>query len=851
MDFKTILPHLIAIVVLIVGVAIYFQPVMQGKVLNQSDNLQARGMQAEMRKYMDEGRRVPLWTNQAFSGMPTYQLGGSGPGNLMRLVNKALLLGKGVTASHLVLFIAALSMYILMLVLGVDWRLGIFAGLTFALCTHHLILAEAGHSTKLLALAYTPGIIAGVLLTFRERYLAGGALLAFFLSLQVYANHIQITYYLFLMLGIFGVIKLIDAARENNWMPFLKAAGVAIVAVLLAFMSNTTRIWTTQEYGEETIRGGSELQASGQGDGLTKEYAFGWSYGIGETATLMFPNARGGGSIMNTENTETYKRIRQPAGGLLYWGDQPFTSGPVYFGAVLCFLFILGAFLYKDSLRWWLVISTGLAIILAWGRHFPSINYFMFDYFPFYNKFRAVYMILDVAQIIVIMLGLLGLQQFFKRDVPTALKQRALLWSGGIAVGICLLMYMIAMGMSFSGPNDEQWLNNPNLGAAFVDLLESDRAAMLRGDIGRSLLLILLAAGALFASLRVKMQQIHIYSAVAVGVLMLGDMWTVSKRYVNGSSFEERASVNNFTEPTQADLRIMQDTEPYFRVLDLTRGNPYSSALASYHHKSLGGYHAAKLMVYQEMTERYIPPNNPYQYPQILGMLNTKYIINQTQQGGPPSAVEVPGRLGNVWFVNNYNLVPDADTELNALATLNPSKTVVVQQKYADYLSGLNLVPDSLRNPSDYIQLSNYDPEVLTYDYKASGEQLAVFSEIYYPPAKGWKVFIDGQEVDGFIKANYALRALRLPAGEHTIEMRFEPRSFIVGERLSLFGSLIILLSVLGVCFLTFRRADWSKVSAAKLEALPEAAKKSSKARTSGAKTKTSSTKAKPKKKRR
>jgi len=816
---KHFLPHIAAFFILMAVAFIYFLPSVTGKVLRQSDNFNAYGMQAEMKKYEEAGDHPILWTNSAFAGMPTYQLRGSAKKNLLIHPYRAFVAWNSVTIPHTALLLLFLGFYILMVSMGVDWRLGIMGAIAYGLCTNYVILMEAGHSTKIIALAYTPAALAGVLLAYRGKYMLGAGMTAFFLGLQITANHLQITYYLLLILAIYGIFKLVDAIRNNQVPNFAKATGALAIATILAFAANTTNLWTTQEYAKETIRGTSELSAKAGQDGLTKDYIFGWSYGIGETMTLMFPNARGGGSLQGGEGTKAYDSMLQSAkrqgastaqaegfaqqsGSFMYWGDQPFVAGPIHYGAIICFLFFLGAFLVKGPIKWWLISASIFLIILAWGKNF-FFNDLMVDYFPYYSKFRSVKMTLNLGLILFILMGTLGLQRFFSNEITVAQKRRALMYAAGISGAICLLMLIASGTMDYSNPGDQRFAQYVSAGD-----LESSRAGLLRADVIRALLLILAAAGALWAYTTGRFKSV--FAIPTIVVLVLIEAWTASTRYVNYDSFEDKSSVAATAQPTPADTQIMGDKDPYFRVFDLARGGLRGNATTSYFHKSLSGYHAAKLMIYEELIEAYnlgdVNANS-----NILDMLNTKYLISGDREN-PPQAVPRNTNLGNAWFVNDFKLVENADAELQGLKNLNPRTTALVQKKYSDYLSGLNLRSDSLANAGNYIRLTDYHPNKLTYESNANSEQLAVFSEIYYTPKKGWKVYIDDQAADGdFIKADYVLRAMRVPAGKHKIEMRFEPRSFYTGETISLIGSLLALLCFVGGMVYWGRNTNFSE----------------------------------------
>ena len=840
---KTLLPHIAAFFILMLVAFIYFLPSVTGKVLRQSDNFNAYGMQAEMKKYEANGDRPILWTNAAFGGMPTYQLRGSARNNLLVHPYRASVAWNSVTVPHTALFLLMLCFYILMMSLGIDWRIGIMGAVAYGLCTNFVILMEAGHSTKIIALAYTPAVLAGILLAFRGKYLLGAGMTAFFMGLQITANHLQITYYLLLILAIYGIFKLVESIRKNELPNFAKAAGALVIATILAFAANTTNLWTTQEYGKETIRGTSELAAKAGQDGLTKEYAFGWSYGIGETMTLMFANARGGGSLQSGEGTKAYDSMLRLAkqqgapnaqaegfarqsGSFMYWGDQPFTAGPIHYGAIICFLFFLGAFLVKGSVKWWLITASIFVIILSWGKNF-FFNDFMFDYFPFYSKFRSVKMILNLGLMLFILMGTLGLQRFFSREVTAKSKRRALIYAASVTGGICLLMLMASGIMDYSNPGDqrfEQYVSAKDL--------QSSRAGLLRADVIRAFLFIFAAAGALWAYTTGKFKSV--FAIPTIALLVLFEAWTASSRFVNHDSFEEKSNITAAAQPTPADTQIMGDKDPHFRVLDLARGGLRGNATTSYFHKSLSGYHAAKLMIYEELLETY-QLNDVNSNGQILDMLNTKYLIAPSE-GGQPQVVPRNTNLGNAWFVSDFKLVETADAELAGLKNLNPRSTALIQKKYSNYLNSLDLTSDSLTNAGNSIRLTNYHPNKLIYESNANSEQLAVFSEIYYPPNKGWQVYIDDAPVEqDFIKANFVLRAMRVPAGKHKIEMRFEPRSYYTGETISLIGSILAMLCFVGGMFYWGRNTNFAELGASEIydpEAAPVQVKKPSLAKT-------------------
>ncbi|MEM9823372.1 MAG: hypothetical protein AAF985_19980, partial [Bacteroidota bacterium] len=812
LDFKQLVPHVAAYFIMMALSFLFFLPYFQGKVLTQSDNVRARGMQAEITKYRASEGEIPLWTNSMFGGMPSYQIQMPSGGNQIRHPYSLIFFKQSLTKPQFVVLAAMFCFYLLMITLKVDWRVALIGSIAFGLSNYNIDLAEAGHSTKMGAMALAPGVIAGALMAYRGKYLFGGVLFALFLAMQILANHLQITFYLGLMLIILGLVEFVAAIREQKLPHFFKASTVLAIAALLGIMSNTSRIWATQEYSKETIRGVSELSAKEGKEGLEKDYIFAWSYGKLESMSFLVPTFMGGGASQHFRGTQTHDQIyrrmlnsftqqgmprdeaiqsaEQQVAALMYWGDQPFVGVAIYFGAALLFLFVLGGFLVKGKVKYWLLLAALFTLTLAWGKNF-FLNGLLVEYAPMFNKFRAVSMALGLTHMAVAILAVLGLQAMVSTKISSEAKQKALMYAAGITAGACVLGILMSFSLDFSNA-----ARDGRIPADLLSVVKSDRASMLRMDALRSIFFILASAGLLFAYLKGKLKAL--IAVAAVGLLCTLDVWLVNKRVLFAEKYEQPSQTEISASP--ADQQIMQDKDPHFRVLDLSRGNPFKSADASNFHKSIGGYHAAKLMRFQEVAERYLDPQygqNPLQHLNILNMLNTKYIIQQAQQGAPAQPAQNPDALGNAWFVNNYELVNNADAELAGLNQLNPKDKALIQQKYSDYLNGLNISPD----PSASIRLSNYYPTKMVYETSASSEQLAVFSEVFYSPDKGWKVFLDGQPVDPFVKANYLLRALRVPAGKHEIEMRFEPSSFGTGSLISNVVSILLILAFLAVLF--------------------------------------------------
>lgn len=808
---KQLLPHVAAYFILMAVAFIRFAPItFEGKTLLQSDNLQAMGMSMETRKIAEKTGESPLWTNAAFSGMPVYQILYPTQ-NAIKYVAKTFQLGNNMAAPHTGLLLMMAGMYLLLVVLGADWRISIVGAIGFGFAANHFALFEAGHSTKIISMAYMAPMLAGILLTFRGKYWLGGGLTALFTALQLFANHVQITYYFFLTMLVFGVVFLVDAILKGTIQRFATAAGITVVAILLAAGTNAGRLMTTKEYADETIRGKSELadkqSSSGsnaqQGGGLSKEYAFAdWSYGVAETYNLLIPNFMGGSSSLgfaSDPNSATIAALRKMKSmeeaqqlaqqATHYWGAQRFTSSPFYLGAAFVFLFFLGAFLVKHPLKWYCVAALPLTFMIAWGDHFKLFNYFLFDHFPMYNKFRDVKMVLGVAEMLVVLLGMLGLQAFFDKKTDPKQRQLALYLSGGITVGLVLLGLVVGNALNFMKPGE-------NYPAEVAAAVAQDRAGLLQADALRSLLFVALGFGLLWAVSKFRLPAL--VGVLAVGLVAVMDVWGVGLRNLSSDDFVSQQQKNDITRPGKADEEILKDTDPHFRVADFRRGSPFQNALTGYHHKSVGGYHAAKLMRYQELIENQAM-NDPAKSQLLYGMLNTKYFINQNDQ-----ALTNPSACGNAWFVKEYQVVPDGDAEIAALTDLRPKEKAVVQQSFAAGLNGFTPNFDSTAT----IKLTRYHPDTLTYSYSATSDQLAVFSEIYYPPSKGWAMYLDGKKTDDFIKANFLLRAAKLPAGQHELKMVFAPASYKTGELISLVFSLIVIgLAVWGIYWFSKRYA--------------------------------------------
>ncbi len=780
---KGLLFHAISIGLLALVSLFYFAPnAFQGKVLPQPDNQKALGMQAEIQKYLKSEGKVPLWTNSAFGGMPSYQIYSGAKGNLTAPLFRALLFGTDIlTSLWPQVLLAMWAMYFFLVVLGADWRVGLLGAVGYGITTYNADIIEAGHTTKMIALALAPGMLAGAALAFRGQWLLGGAILAVFSAMQVYINHVQITYYTGILLVFMVLAEAVEAVRKRTWASWGRAAVACGVALALGAASNLSRLWPTYEYGQETIRGRSELSSKkSKGDGLDTDYLFGWSYGIAESMTLLVPRFAGGGAGESYRHTRLYAAVdpqfRGQISGLFYTGEQPFVGTAIYFGAVVVFLALLGILLVPGAIKYALLVGGLFMISLAWGKHF-FLNMVWYDYLPLFRKFRAVSMALGIGQLCFAALAALGAQYALSGRVSREQKMRALKIALGVSGGLCLLAFALH---SESGPYDA------NLPPELLNLLRQDRADLLRADVLRSLAFVAAAAALLWWYLRGTLKAAWV--APILVVLALADHWPVSMRTLSWDKYRPKSAQGLVPQPESFDLDIQKDTDRHYRVLDLSRGGITANAITSFFHKSLSGYHAAKLQRFQEVVDSFLNPNLN-QSLHIVGMLNGKYLVTQDKQ-----VVRLPQACGNAWFVQRYTTVPNADAELQALRTLDPKVEAVIQEKYAAALQGWTPTFDSTAT----IRLVDYHPDRMTYEYSAATDQLAVFSEIYYPPAKGWKCFLNGQPAPDFLPANYLVRAMRLTAGQNMrLEMRFEPRSFYTGETLSYIASALLLLLLL------------------------------------------------------
>lgn len=800
--------------------AVYMSPVFDGKVIQQGDTLKVSAMSKEQVDFYEKTGESTTWTSSMFSGMPSYQISAPPQKSALTPIRSLLVMRPfGWERSIAMIFLYLIGFYVCLLAMGCNPWLSLLGALAFGLGSYNIIIIEAGHITKGWAMAMMAPIIGGMLLSFKKKYVWGGILFTMALALQISYNHIQITYYTMLIGVILGLVYLVYAIKDKQFKPFLTGVCVLLIGCVFALGSNARHLMVNQEYTKYTMRGGSEITVTPEdlykdgeaksiaaSDGLDIDYAYSWSYGKGETYTLLVPGAYGGGSgeTVGTDS-EFYKNFRQKQAPL-YWGDQPFTSGPVYFGAIVIFLFVLGMFVVKGPERWWILIATILAILMSWGKNLMGFNEFLFNHLPLYNKFRTPSMSLVMANVTMVIMAILALKAIFDKENPVDKKKLnlALYISTGITAGLILLMMVLSGHFSFSGASDAQMAAQyGNQWDMIKDVLVKDRKTLFMADSWRSLILILVSAVFLWLYINQKIKQ----SGIIIGVLsclVLFDLWGVDRRYLNDSNFinEKRLKLKPSQTDQVLDQYAAQFKDEDYRVFDLSV-NTFNDSYPSAFHHQIGGYHAAKLRRYQDIIDFYL---SRHINTGVLNMLNARYVVMQGQNG-QPMVQRNPEALGNAWFVDAYQLVDDANAEILALNELNPADTAIIDKRFAAMVQGKNLERDS----NSVIVMEHqkpYNPDYVVYKTKTSKDQLAVFSEVYYAP--DWRAYIDGKPVDYF-RANYILRAMVVPAGEHKIEFKNEAPTLHKWDKITLVISILMLVAMAGGVVVHHRRGKTGK----------------------------------------
>ena len=819
---KRYLPDVLAVLLFaVISYAYFFPADIEGRILYRHDSSAGRGAGQEASVYHEQTGKTTRWTNATFGGMPTYQTAPS--------YKSTDGLGKLVKAYHLwlpenvwYLFVYLLGFYILLRAFDFRWYLAALGSVVWAFSSYFLIIIAAGHIWKVMALAYLPPMIAGLVLAYRGRYLWGLIVTAIFAAFEVNANHVQMTYYYLFVIFFMVLAWLAEAVKKKQMAHFWKATAACAVGAALGICINISNLYHTWQYGQESMRGKSELvkknAANQTSSGLDRDYITQWSYGIGETWTLLIPNTKGGASfplVMNKTAMEhadnNYIQIYQQL--TQYWGEQPGTSGPVYVGAFVLMLFILGLFIVKGPMKWALLAATVLSILLSWGRNFMGFTDFFLDYMPMYAKFRTVASILVIAEFTIPLLAMLALKQVVEENNLKTLG-KPLVLSFGLTAGFCAL-FALMPSLFFSDFVSSAELHAMSQIPAdqlnpLLDNLREMRRAMFTADCWRSFWIIVIGAGILLLYLTKKMKAT--YAVGAILVLCLIDMWQVDKRYLNDEMFVEKSQRDAPQPMTATDKQILQDKSLDYRVLNLA-SNTFNENETSYYHKSIGGYHAAKLRRYQEMIDAYIAPEMQKLMPAIadaqgdmtkvagdslypvLNMLNTKYVI-MPLQGGQTVPIQNPYAYGNAWFVDKVNYVDNANQEIDMIGKLNLRHEAVADKKFQQQLGA------AVDQENAVVTIKSYEPNHLTYDVQSDKGGIVVFSEIYYP---GWTATIDGQPAE-LGRVNYILRALNVKAGQHQVELSFHPKSVERTETIAYVAFVLLLLAVAAVVFVEWKK---------------------------------------------
>ena len=827
---KTVLtkfaPHIAAFLLFVVISFMYFSPVMEGKQLIGHDTESWMCMAKETLDYNATHNDVTLWTNSMFGGMPTYQISMTQPYNLIKYVEDMIHIFPN-TVYNLMLYL--IGFYILLLAFKVNPWLAIVGAIAFSFASYNFIIILAGHNSKAITIAYMAPLIGSVFMAFRRKRILGSLLTAFFLSLAVRANHVQILYYTVFILIFLAVVEFIYSIKDKELTAFFKTSGMLIVAAIIAVGMNATSLLTTYDYSKATMRGesnGLTVDTQNSQHGLNRDYITQWSYGVDETMTLLIPNFKGGGSGGTlASDSETGKKLTSLGAPdvdkilkenqfPLYWGSQPFTSGPVYIGAIICFLFVLGLFLVDKRTKWWLLPMIVLTVMLSWGKNFMWLTDIFINYVPLYNKFRTVSMTLVATGFGITLMAILALKEVFNEKTDKKKLIRPLMISAAIVGGIALIFALMpSLSGDFISPSDAQYTGN---NAFLKETLPMDRAALLRADAFRSLMFVLLSAGLIWLYIKNYLKIKVAY--VLLGILILLDLVPVAKRYLNDNSFQRPRHIETLIAPSKADNFILQD-KSQFRVLDGTV-SIFNDASPSYFHKNIGGYHAAKLRRYQELINMHIEKeigrmfatfgratspaiiNNTMDSLGVLNMLNMKYLI-YNKEAAP---VINPHANGNAWFVSGIRIAQNANEEMKLVGEINTKREMVVDKAFASQLP-TKLVADTTAR----IALVKYEPNDLKYSFSSKTDQVVVFSEIYYD--KGWNAYINGHKVP-YVRANYLLRAMPLKAGNYEIEYKFEPTSYSLGNTIALISSLLLVLSLLGYIFLQRNKSRKTSLNA-------------------------------------
>lgn len=834
-DFKKIIPHIVAIFLFVVMALAYFYPVIQGKKIQQSDIVQYIGMAKKQNDFREATGQELYWTDNAFGGMPTYLLGARYPHSYIKKLDRTL---RFLPRPADYLFLYFFGIYILLLVMRVNYKLAFLGAVAFGFSTYFIIILGVGHNAKAHAIAYFPLVLSGILLTFQRKYIWGFLLTAVAMSLEIMTAHPQMTYYLMLLVAIIGIAyffhylfvkekpfkldkKYFEKAFKNNELShFFKTVGLLVVAVILAIGVNGASLLTTKEYADWSIRGKSELTLNPDGSkkedkGLSKEYITEYSYGKMETFNLLIPRFMGGGNSEDFgTDSKSYKfllRRKIPIAQAkkivknlpAYWGQQPIVAAPAYVGAVIIFLALLGLFLVKGKTKWWLVGGIIMSLVLSWGKNLNWLTDFMIDNFPLYSKFRAVSSIQVILELCIPVLGVLALVRLFDKKIETEKKKKSLVFSVGILTAVILFFIVFKSSLfDFVGLNDDYY-EKAVFGPEFMEIIRQDRSAIFTQDAIRALILIALSAGILFAFIIEKLKE-NIVIIALVGLLLF-DLVGIDRKYVADDNFVSKAQFDKPYIKSAVDKQILKDSGHY-RVFEPKQR--LAGSRTSYFHNSLGGYHAAKPRPFQELYDFYLDHGNKKftvnnRNANVLNMLNVRYIIKDSEEQTNQAidvALRNPYANGNAWFVKKVNFVKTADEEISSLLDLDTKNTAILRINQ-DMTENLKTMygKDSLAN----IELVKYMPDALSYKTQNAQDGFAVFSEIHYP--HGWNAYIDGNLVPHY-RVNYVLRALEIPAGTHTIDFKFEPTIVDKGIKISLASTIILILLIIVALYFEFKK---------------------------------------------
>jgi len=819
-DFKKYLPHLLIIVGFALFSIFYSMPAFQGMILSQHDIISWKAAYHETEAYHDSTGINPLWTNSMFGGMPNYTIGIPENSNLLSPIYDVV---TGILLKPAYFFFTAmLCFFILMQVMGINRWISVIGSIAYAFATYNPVIISAGHDTKMMAIALMPAVLGGLMMLYKRSWLGGAALLGISLAFMVSTAHYQVLYYAMILIFFYVIGTLVVFVREKRpFMDFVKASVIGLIVAAIAIGPSMGHILSTREYADVTMRGGeSELtinknpaDAQKKRGGLDKDYAFRWSNGVGETFCVMIPYLYGGSTSEPIEKApESAELVGGQAQELpLYWGPQAETgifSGPVYFGAIICFLFVLGLVLVRSTHKWWIAVVVVLGIMMACGKHLPGFNYWLFDNLPMYNKFRTPTIAMILPQLLFPMLGMWALMEVIRGKVSGDDIIKAVKIAGGITVGLCLLLGLAGGMFGFTYTNETF---DAQLPQQLLPALKNDRSALATKSALTSAFYIAAAAGLIWAFAKGKVNRTIMLAGI--GLLVTIDLVSVANNYLSEDNYMDESQYESIFTARPVDEQILRDKDPYYRVLDLSR-DPYNDAIQSYWHKAVGGYSPAKMETYQDLIDVHMggAQSKGKFNAEVLNMLNTKYIIFK----GPSEQTVYqpnPGVNGNAWFVEEAKVVTSADEEMlsmNAGAigdtavvanAWNSKKTAIIRQDMASHVQGYQFGRDS----SAAIRLTKYGLNELSFASNNSRDGLAVFSDIYYP--FGWKAFVDGKETPIF-RVNYVLRGIKVPHGQHNIEFRFHPDSFYIGDRIALITSAILILLLLAAIWFFVRRKD-------------------------------------------